>query len=144
MNKTKLIECNSILLHTVIKSEIESSSFKSFIQELSNRLPILLENKECQMKKLSFSELDKIAKKIIALDSKGVLVYSCLSLSVLIHVYLCCANIRSKIVIGSCVVCDKVYSHAWVETSNGYLFDYRYDTFKYKPIKVIDILGEDL
>lgn len=142
MNNTKLLEFNSILLHTIIKSEIDSTSFKTFIKELENRIPTLLENNECRINKLSFSKIDKIAKKIIDLDSKGVLVYSCLSLSVLIHVYLCCAKVKSKIVIGSCVVGNKVFSHAWVETKDGKLFDYRYDTFKYKPIKEIDILGE--
>ncbi len=139
-----MFECDSILLHTVIKSEIESSNLKSFFHELSGRLPVIIANGECQMHNISFSKLEKIANKIIDLDAKGVLVYSCLSLSILIHVYLCCANISSKIVIGSCVVGNKVFSHAWVETSNGYLFDYRYDTFKYKPIKVIDVLGGDL
>lgn len=144
MNKRKIFECDSILLHTVIKSKIESSNLKSFFYELSYRLPTLVASREFQMHNISFSELDKIANKIIDLDTKGVLVYSCLSLSVLIHIYLCCANISSKIVIGSCVVGNKVFSHAWVKTSNGHLFDYRYDTFKYKPIKFIDVLGGDL
>ena len=142
MTKRQLFETNALILHSVIKAEIDSSNLSPFIKQMSHRLPVLITSKLCYCHNISYVSIDKLAKKIIRLDSEGVLVYSCLSLSILIHIYLCCANISSKVIIGSCMVENKVFSHAWVEAENGEIFDYRYDMYNYKIIKTIDIMGE--
>lgn len=141
INKNQYIfESHALLLHTIIKSEIDCNNLNSFLKQLSYKLPFLIHSNNVFLGKISYASIDKVIKKIIKLDSDGVLVYSCLSISIMVHIYLCIMGIMSNIIIGSCIIDDKVFSHAWVKTEDGKLFDYRFDTYKYREIKRINLV----
>ena len=138
--KQKVFESYALLLHTIIKSEMECNNINAFLKQLSNKLSSLVAGTDLFFDQVSYSSIDRVVKKIIKLDSEGVLVYSCLSISIMIHIYLSAMGIRSNIIIGSCIIEGKVFSHAWVKTCDGKIFDYRYDTYKYREIKRIDVM----
>lgn len=141
LNKNNF-ESHAALLHLLIKSAIDTVDLSRFLNQVSAYLTSLEIDKfyrVCNNRSI-YSSIDEMARIIIGADNNGKVVYSCLSISILIHIYLCALKIESEIIIGSCILDNKVYSHAWVKTYDNHLFDYRYDNYKYRVIKKINLL----
>ena len=141
LNQNKF-EAHAALLHLLIKSVVDTVELNRFLNQISAYMNSLDVGKLFWVRntRSAYSSIDKMAKNIIGADHNGKMVYSCLSISILIHIYLCALDIESEIIIGSCILDNKVYSHAWVKTYDNHLFDYRYDNYKYRVIKRINLL----
>ena len=139
INKKDFYNCCA-LLHAWIREDVMSEGGLSYVISKARNLTSLFAYSN-RIKNVTFRDLDEVAKKIINDDKNGGNVYSCLSLSFLIHVLLTCMGTKSIISIGVCQIDGKVFSHAWVETDKR-CFDYRFDNRKYRLIKTISIIEE--
>ena len=142
LSRNKIIfESNALILHCLIKDQINLGNIYATLRNVGEYMSRLLKKNKLYIGKYSYKKMDKIARRIIEYDNQGYIVYSCLSLSILIHIYLCVYNIQSDIIIGTCILGEKVYSHAWVQTIDNKVFDYRYDDYQYKELKRINLMS---
>lgn len=130
----------SIVIHTFLRTAINKFGYVNTIKAISMNLKSTSKSL-CTFTPLSTKQIKKIATTIIAADNTDMLVASCVSISLIVHIFCLLSKIKSNIVIGVTVINDKVFSHAWVETNNERI-DFMSEGYDYKVIKKFSLLDE--
>lgn len=132
----------SVLIHTILRMNINQLGYVNAIKVLSKNFISVL-NAVNTFPPLSTRQIKKIAATIITDDNKDMLVTSCISISLLVHILCLLSKINSEIVIGVTIINGKVFSHAWVETHDE-TFDFMSEGYNYKVIKKFSLLDRSL
>ncbi len=135
MNNWNRILNLSIVMHTFLRTAINKFGYINTVKAIS----ISLKSTSASLRTftpLSTKQIRRIATTIIAAD---MLVASCVSISLIVHLFCLLPKTKSNIVIGVTVINDKVFSHAWVETNNEKI-DFMSEGYDYKVIKKFSLL----
>jgi hypothetical protein len=135
--KEMALELFSKILHQFVRHKIYEIGYVKAIRFFANETYFLFNTKR-KNSLIKVKEIRKILSKIVEDDYNGRLVASCISISTLAHILCQISGIDSKVVIGVCVINGKLYSHAWLEVSDGEVMDFMSENREYKIIKRFD------
>ena len=128
-----------ILLLQFIKSSIQLNGFFNTV-EICRNIYNSTEHSVVYKTKKTFKKIIRLINELKELDSDGVIVTSCLSIALLVHLLLSLNNINSQLKIGVNLINDiDIISHAWVESMDK---TFNEESEKYFEITSINIMEE--
>jgi len=131
--KTSLIYFVS--LHTLIRHLLLDKGFNETFYELSVRyFPLYNGYGTNKMRRPNIKELEFLSKYVSQMDERGDLTASCLSVALTVQTILYSCGIDSFLVIGIKKVDEKIYSHAWVELTDGTIIDPQNESGHFKVL----------